>query len=72
MSMFDARANPINTVQTALGRRTVTSRNPAVAQPVLPLPLNGTFQVAGAGAGSTWIVVAVDRAIDSVHFTVTP
>lgn len=55
----------------AIGRATFISRDPSVvsAGPVLPNAA-GTYWVAGVGTGSTWVVLRVDRAVDSARIVV--
>jgi len=69
----DANTNPIGRFGVAMARGTVTSRDPAVISTVNTVPnAQGTVTVRAVGAGTTWVVMRVDRAVDSVRFVVTP
>lgn len=60
-------------VEYAIERATVFSRDSGV---VLPQPItadpSGAIRVGAVGAGTTWVVVRVDDAVDSVRVTVAP
>ncbi len=60
-------------VEYALERAVVVSRDGGIVtpQPLIADP-NGVIRLDAVAAGTTWIVVRVDDAIDSVQVTVAP
>jgi hypothetical protein len=69
----DANTNPIGRFETAMARGSITSRDPSVVSTTLTAPnAQGTVTARAVGAGTTWVVMRVDRAVDSVRFVVTP
>jgi hypothetical protein len=70
VQMRDANTNVMS--QAALQRAQVTSRNNAVVTPAAQLIGPGYVRVAAMGAGTTWVVIRVDRATDSVRVVVAP
>ena len=71
-TMLDGGGSPLSGLQFAMARASVLSRNPAVIAPSVTPNAAGTFNVLAAGAGSTWLVIRVDFATDSVRFVVNP
>jgi hypothetical protein len=69
----DANTNPIGRFEFAMARGTITSRDPSVITTVSTVPnAQGTVTARAVGAGATWVVMRVDRAVDSVRFVVAP
>jgi hypothetical protein len=70
VEMRDANTNVMG--QIALQRAQVTSRNNAVVTPVAQPIGPGYVRVSAAGAGTTWVLIRVDQATDSVRVIVAP
>ncbi len=69
----DANTNPIGRFDVAMARGTITSRDPSVISTANTVPnAQGTVTARAVGAGTTWVVMRVDRAVDSVRFVVAP
>lgn len=69
----DANTNPINRFEVAMARGSVTSRDPSVISTATTVPnALGIVTVRAVGAGTTWVVMRVDQAVDSVRFVVAP
>ena len=73
-SLADALSYPIARAGVALARGSLESRDPSVAVAVAePLAESATsVRFAAVGAGTTWLVVRVDDAVDSVRVSVAP
>lgn len=71
-SSLDANGHLLSGLQHAMARATVVSRNPAVIAPSVTPNAGGNYGVTAVGAGSTWVVITVDFATDSVRFVVDP
>lgn len=71
-SSLDANGHLLSGLQHAMARATVVSRNPAVIAPNVTPNAGGSYAVTAVGAGSTWVVITVDFATDSVRFVVNP
>ena len=70
--LADAHGNAVRSPADALGRAVVTSRTSGVVQPVPEGASAGVVRIRGLAAGSTWVVVRVDRGTDSVRVVVSP
>jgi hypothetical protein len=69
----DANTNPIGRFNVAMARGTITSRDPSVISTANTAPnAQGTVTARAVGAGATWVVMRVDRAVDSVRLVVAP
>ncbi|MBX3134473.1 MAG: hypothetical protein KF689_13915 [Gemmatimonadaceae bacterium] len=68
----DANNHLLSGLVHAMDRAIVTSRNPDVAVSAATRNAAGTYAVAAVGGGSTWIVITVDFATDSVRIVVNP
>lgn len=68
----DAGNNALSGLQFAMQRARIVSRNPAVIASAVTPNVLGTYAFTAVGAGSTWVVVTVDFATDSVRFVVNP
>lgn len=71
-SARDAGGAVVQGLQFAMERATVALRTPGVLSPSFTPNGLGTYTFTAAGAGSTWIVIRSDRAVDSVQVTVAP
>lgn len=73
-TLTDALGYQIARAGVALARGSLASRDPSVAVAVAePLAESATsVRFAAVGAGTTWLVVRVDDAVDSVRVTVRP
>lgn len=71
-SARDAGGAVVQGLQFAMERANVTLRTPGVLTPTFTPNTSGTYTFTAAGAGTTWIVIRSDRAVDSVQVTVTP
>lgn len=71
-SALDANGHVLSGLQHAMARATVVSRNPAVIALNVTPNAAGSYGVTAVGAGSTWVVITVDFATDSVRFVVEP
>ncbi len=67
----DANQVPIRRIEVAMQRGSWLSRDPAVAS-VAATTANpaGTITISAVAAGTTWIVVRLDRAVDSLRVVV--
>lgn len=70
--MRDALGSAIQGAQFAMQRAVVTLRTPGVISAAYSPNTQGTYTFSAIGAGSTWIVIRSDRAVDSVQVTVAP
>lgn len=73
--LYDANLRSVGDAAYALerdGGTVVVSRDAGVAQASLIPDATPILRMTAMGAGSTWIVLAVDDAIDSVRVEVTP
>ena len=68
----DARGFAVQGLQHAMARAVVTLRTPGVLSSTFTPNTTGTYTFAAVAAGSTWLVIRSDRAVDSVQVTVTP
>ena len=68
----DSRGNEVRFEQFAMQRAVVTIRNTAVINSQVTPNGTGMYVFSAVGAGSSWIVIRSDHAVDSVHVTVTP
>lgn len=66
----DALGNYIRGVPFAMARASVVSRNSAVVRPDSTTAATGMFHLTAASPGTTWVVVTMDVAVDSVQLTV--
>jgi hypothetical protein len=71
-SARDAGGSPVSGLQFAMARAHVTSRNPAVMSPAVTPNASGTYAFTAVGVGTTWVVITMDFATDSVRFVVNP
>lgn len=74
LRLYDANLRSVNDAPFALARagNGVVSRDPAVAQATLLPGASAPLQLTAVGIGSTWLVLTVDDAIDSLYIEVTP
>lgn len=70
--LADAHGNAVRSPADALGRAVVTTRTPGVVQPVPEGATAGVVRIRGLAAGTSWVVVRVDRGTDSVRVVVSP
>lgn len=68
----DAGGSALSGLQFAMERARVVSRNPAVIASAVTPNGFGTYAFTAVAAGSTWVVITVDFATDSVRFVVNP
>jgi len=71
-TLTDALGYPISFAEVALARGSLASRDGAVAVAEPPTGLATSVRFTAVGAGTTWLVVRVDDAVDSVRVTVAP
>lgn len=72
--LYDANLRSVNDTPFALARagNGVVSRDAAVAQAALTPGAFAPLRITAVGVGSTWLVLTVDDAIDSLRVDVTP
>lgn len=71
--MRDPLQNGLRAVQFAIARASVVSRDPSVVAPEpITADVNGVLRVRALSAGTTWVVVRIDDAIDSIRVAVAP
>ncbi len=68
----DSRGSEVRFEQFAMQRAVVTIRNTAVVTSAVTPNGSGNYVFNAVGAGSTWIVIRSDHAVDSVQVNVTP
>ena len=68
----DAGNSELSGLQYAMERARIVSRNPAVLASAVTPNGFGTYAFTAVGAGSTWVVITVDFATDSVRLVVNP
>jgi hypothetical protein len=66
-TMTDAADAAVGEIAHAFARATVTSRTPSVFSPTGVGTLQPNVRLTRVGTGSSWIVVAIDEAIDSIR-----
>lgn len=66
----DARGNLIRGLNYAMGRSSMLSRDPSVVRTDSTAALAGRFHLTAVAPGTTWVVVTMDIAVDSVQLTV--
>lgn len=74
LRLYDANLRSVNDAPFALARagNGVVSRDPTVAQATLIPGAFAPLQLTGVGIGSTWLVLTIDDAVDSLYIEVTP
>ena len=70
--MVDAHGNVVRSPTDALLRAVATARTPSAVQPLTEGAAAGVVRLRAIGAGSSWVVVRVDRGTDSVRVVVSP
>lgn len=66
----DARGNAIRAISFAMARADAVSRDPAVVRADSTTASLGRFHLTPVAPGTTWVVVTMDIAVDSVQLTV--
>lgn len=67
---LDANGYPVRGLEFAIERAEVTLRTPGVLQDFVQPNPSGIYQFQAIGSGSTWVVIRVDRGVDSVRVEV--
>ena len=70
--MTDAGGRAVGGAPYAVARAQVVSRDSAVALPAPAPDGSGILRITAAGMGSTWLIVTIDQATDSVRVAVGP
>jgi hypothetical protein len=66
----DALGGFIRGIPFAMARASIVSRDPAVVRPDSTTASTGRFHLTAGAPGTTWVVVTMDVAVDSVQLTV--